>query len=403
MRNMAAADPRRAPARPVSNRRLAQRSDRWRDVIATGAMVLIGAALLLPLGGAQASSGSVLISPEAIRALPMTGTAWTSLLKYATATDGVPDIADQDSSNDVHTLAEALVFVRTGTTSFRTRVLANLHAAVGTEAGGRTLALGRNLPSYVIAADLINLDVVDPTFNSDVFRPWLRSLLSKTMADGTTLRQIHELRPNNWGTHAGAARAAIAVYLGDATELARTARVFQGWLGDRSVYAGFKYGTDTSWQADTSHAVAIDAVGSTKAYDGTDIALDGALPDEMRRGDTFRWAPTYTGYPWEALQGAVLQAEILHLLEGRTATDLDPSVLSTLASLDGAIVADRDGLLLAAGAILRHPPSQELEQGGFIEGARTTAAMAASKFGPVLKVSEDGEITFYHRERIWDI
>jgi len=95
--------------------------------------------------------------------------------------------------------------------------------------------------------------------------------------------------------------------------------------------------------------------------------------------------------------------EILHLLEGRTVTDLDPSVLSTLASLDGAIVVDRDGRLLAAGAILRHPQSEELEQGGFIEGARTTAAMAASKFGPVLKVSEDGEITFYDRERIWDI
>jgi hypothetical protein len=95
--------------------------------------------------------------------------------------------------------------------------------------------------------------------------------------------------------------------------------------------------------------------------------------------------------------------EILHLLEGRTATDLDPSVLSTLASLDGAIVVDREGRLLAAGAILRHPQSDGLEQGAFIEGARTTAAMAASTFGPVLKVSEDGEITFYDRERIWDI
>jgi hypothetical protein len=101
--------------------------------------------------------------------------------------------------------------------------------------------------------------------------------------------------------------------------------------------------------------------------------------------------------------GNVSRREILHLLEGRTVTDLDPSVLSTLASLDGAIVADRDGRLLAAGAILRHPPSEEPEEGGFIEGARTTAAMAASKFGPVLKVSEDGEITFYDRERIWDI
>jgi hypothetical protein len=275
-------------------------------------MVLIGAALLLPFGGAQASSGSVLISPEAIRALPMSGTAWTNLLKYATATDGVPDIADQDSNNDVHTLAEALVFVRTGTASFRTRVLANLHRAVGTEAGGRTLALGRNLPSYVIAADLVNLDTVDATFNTNVFRPWLRSLLSMTMSDGKTLRQIDEQRPNNWGTHAGAARAAIAVYLGDATELARTAKVFQGWLGDRSAYAGFKYGSDTSWQADPSHLVAIDAVGAAKAYDGTAIALDGALPDEMRRGGSFQWLPLYTGYPWEALQGAVLQAEILH-------------------------------------------------------------------------------------------
>ena len=95
--------------------------------------------------------------------------------------------------------------------------------------------------------------------------------------------------------------------------------------------------------------------------------------------------------------------EILHLLQGRSATELDPSVLSTLASLDGAVAVDREGRLLAVGAILRHPPSEELEQGGIVEGARTTAAVAASRFGPVLKVSEDGVITFYDRERIWDI
>ena len=101
--------------------------------------------------------------------------------------------------------------------------------------------------------------------------------------------------------------------------------------------------------------------------------------------------------------GTVSRREVLHLLEGRTVTDLDLSVLSTLASLDGALVVDREARLLAAGAILRHPPSQQLEIEGIIEGARTTAAMAASKFGPVLKVSEDGEITFFDRERVWDI
>jgi len=99
----------------------------------------------------------------------------------------------------------------------------------------------------------------------------------------------------------------------------------------------------------------------------------------------------------------VSRREVLHLLEGRTVTDLDLSVLSTLASLDGAIIVDREARLLAAGAILRHPPLEQLENGGIIEGARTTAAMAASQFGPVLKVSEDGEITFYDRERVWDI
>ena len=77
-------------------------------------------------------------------------------------------------------------------------------------------------------------------------------------------------------------------------------------------------------------------------------------------------------------------------------------MLAALASLDGATVTDRGGELLAAGAILRHPPGA-LEAGGVIEGARTTAAMAASRFGPVLKVSEDGMITFFDGGRVWDI
>jgi hypothetical protein len=95
--------------------------------------------------------------------------------------------------------------------------------------------------------------------------------------------------------------------------------------------------------------------------------------------------------------------DILHLLEGRTAQGLDPSIFAALASLDGAIVVDQSGRLLAAGAILRHPQSVDMEFGEIVEGARTTAAMAASRFGPVLKVSEDGVITFFDQERVWDI
>jgi hypothetical protein len=96
--------------------------------------------------------------------------------------------------------------------------------------------------------------------------------------------------------------------------------------------------------------------------------------------------------------------DLLHLIEGRSVTNLDASVFAAMASLDGAMVITRDGRLLAAGAILRHLPSDDLANGGeIVEGARTSAALSASRFGPVLKVSEDGIITFFDGERVWDI
>lgn len=94
--------------------------------------------------------------------------------------------------------------------------------------------------------------------------------------------------------------------------------------------------------------------------------------------------------------------DLLHLLEGRLVIDLDPSVLAALASLDGATVVDRTGRLLAAGAILRHPPADEAQHAA-AEGARTTAALTASRFGPVLKMSEDGLITFFDQHVVWEI
>jgi hypothetical protein len=99
----------------------------------------------------------------------------------------------------------------------------------------------------------------------------------------------------------------------------------------------------------------------------------------------------------------VSRRDLLYLLRGRSITDLDPNVLAALAALDGAIVVDKAGRLVAAGAILRHPVSEESDAEGIVEGARTTAALAASQFGPVLKISADGVITFFDGGRVWDI
>ena len=98
------------------------------------------------------------------------------------------------------------------------------------------------------------------------------------------------------------------------------------------------------------------------------------------------------------------RAQLMHMLRNRTATELDPAVLAGLARTDGATVMDGSGRLLAVGAILLHTEPPEPHSNLVVEGARTTAAMAAGRHGAVLKVSEDGLITFYdQQERIWDI
>lgn len=243
------------------------------------------------------------ISKEELASLPMEGPAWENVVQVADERGGGPNISDQNHDNDVRVLAKALVYARTGQTSYREEVVQNLMEAIGTEDGGRTLALGRNLVSYVIAADLINLPE-NPEENA-AFSDWLRETLTEEL-EGLTLQTTHELRPNNWGTHAGASRAAVALYLGDTAELEQTAQVFKGWLGDRNTYAGFEFGKDW-WQADEDNPVAINPVGAE--IDGHSV--DGAQPEEMRRGGKFEWPPKETGYPWEALQGSLVQAEIL--------------------------------------------------------------------------------------------
>lgn len=247
---------------------------------------------------------SVWLSHGELMRLPTRGAAWESLVATAAESTGTPDLADPVNDADVRTLAKALVGVRLGNEAYLNEVRTNVTAAMGTEAGGiNPLALGRNLAPYVISADLVGLAPEQDT----QFRTWLGQVIH-TDFGGRSLVETHEERPNNWGTMAGASRAAVAAYLGDTADLARTAQVFKGWLGDRNSYAGFTYGDDLSWHADPANPVGINPADASK--DGHSI--DGAQPEEMRRGGPFQWPPLETGYGWEALQGAAVQAEILY-------------------------------------------------------------------------------------------
>jgi hypothetical protein len=98
--------------------------------------------------------------------------------------------------------------------------------------------------------------------------------------------------------------------------------------------------------------------------------------------------------------GVTNKGQIHYLLRHKPVLDIDLSVLQSIARVDGGLVMDRRGSLLAFGAILRHSGEALVAQ----EGGRTTAAMHASRFGAVLKISEDGGVSFYRNAvRVWDI
>jgi hypothetical protein len=259
--------------------------------------------------GIQAQSApGIWISAAELARRPTSGGAWDSLLSQANSTCATPNLADQEDAANVCILAKALVFARLGEEGYRSDVVSALRSIVN--AGpykGRALALGRELGAYVIAADVISLQAYDAVLDQQ-FREKIRELLTTPTSDGpSNLIDCHESRPNNWGTHCGGTRAAVAAYLGDTTELARVAQVFKGFLGDPSSHASFDYG-ELSWQCDATQPVGINPAGCTR--DGHSI--DGVLPDDQRRGGDFTWPPPQESYVYEALQGALLQATILH-------------------------------------------------------------------------------------------
>lgn len=266
-----------------------------------GLFIILGG-LVTPNDAAGGTSKGIWISSEEVAALPTTGISWRKLKRRADMPLGVPDLSNQDDMENVKVLAKALVYARLGNSIYRDEVIDACMMAIGTERGGRSLSLARELAAYVISADLVGL----PPKEDERFRNWLRAVLKENL-QGRTLVSTHEDRPNNWGTHAGASRAAVAVYLGDENELAETARVFKGYLGDRTAYSGFRYG-ELSWQFDPSRPVGINPKNAVKAGH----SIDGVLPDDQRRGGEFRWPPPKENYVYEALQGALVQAVILY-------------------------------------------------------------------------------------------
>jgi hypothetical protein len=266
---------------------------------------------------ARAQGGSLWRTPEELSALPIGGRAWAGLTSVAAEGPGDPvDLSNQDSEHGIRTMATALVAARRDDATLRAEVREAIDGIIATEAGrsgghgkrNRILGVGRNLASYVIAADLIGLRTFAPELDQ-AFRSWLRSLLSRAPTPTfpeLNLSTLDETDPGNWGAYAGASRAAAALYLGDRAEVHRSAEALRHYLEDG---AGFVWrdDRDLSWASNPAAPRPINPTGASR--EGHEI--DGIIVADMRRGGGYRWPPKFTQYPREALVGRSIQAELL--------------------------------------------------------------------------------------------
>lgn len=288
--------------------------------LSTGPAITITASSVTVPVPVPPSGVGILISQAELQRLPTTGSAWSAMKARADSTAHWT-LASQDSQGSAMILAAALIAARTSDTKYRDKVLAELKSGMGT-VPDRTLALGRELTSGILAADLIGSAPIG-------FDAWLKAIVNKTF-DGKTLWTTASARPNNWGTHAFAALVAQTAYSKDVAGLDRVTKYVKGWLGDRSVYASFSYG-DTSWQANPLNPVGINPKGATKSAHN----IDGVLPDDQRRGGSFSWPPPKVNYVWEALQGAYLAAILLDRQSRSVWTSSDSALLRAVRWLYG--------------------------------------------------------------------
>jgi hypothetical protein len=315
------ASPAATPGTRSENPRRAPRSSLQDRSLSIILPILLPALLAVFVPSSEAAEDYLLMPRAELLSLPTSGTPWTALKTVADASWGAPNLCDQDARHGTEALAGALVYARTGDSSYYSKTRNAVLAAIGTERSDCTvLSIGRQLGAYVLAADFIRLGGSD----DDRFRSWLSSMRTRIFTGHSRWQTIvgtHEDSANNWGAFAGAARIAASLYLGDGADVQRAAAVLRGFLGNRDAWSSFRGQGDTNdLLTDKIREFACDPSPTGFVPVNPDcsrlgINLDGAIVNDVSRDDVgLVWpvGPTGIGYTLESLQGLIFQTELLY-------------------------------------------------------------------------------------------
>lgn len=300
-------------------------------VTALAITVLLPSTLPAP---AAAATDYILMSRSDLLARPTSGIPWANMKAVADGSLGTPNLCNQDSKHHLRTLAAALVFARTGSASYGLKARQGVMAAIKTQRVGcdnATLALGRQLMAYVLAADFAELNgTPDATF-----RAWLTTIRRKIIGGHgvwDSLFRTHVRSATNWGAYAGASRIAASLYLGDTADVAAASKITAGFLGSRTSY---RFTDRMSWAAlSWSCAPSIYTPVNGVCKKGV-INVSGAVIADISRGGSLRWPPGSTGvhYQLDSIQGVGMQVELLYQNGYPTAWGWTASAVKRMADL----------------------------------------------------------------------
>lgn len=273
------------------------------------------------------TSGGMWIPPSDLMSLPISGTAWDRIKNAAYGSWGTADLKNQDNKHAIYTLAGALVYARNGDTALRIKVKSAILAAKRSldessewQTTNGVLAAGRQIGTYVIAADLIKLRNYDLTADTE-FRAWL--VLIRTTDIGThgrwkNLQYTCENAAGNWNTFACASRIAASIYVGDTADVKRSSLIIRALLGERSVYPADAPGVDGYFEHTAGYLASWSCKDSTwmgvnPNCSKSGVNISGVLVEDASRGGG---CCVLKGdgimYSWEALQGLFVSTELLY-------------------------------------------------------------------------------------------
>jgi hypothetical protein len=119
------------------------------------------------------------------------------------------------------------------------------------------------------------------------------------------------------------------------------------------------------------------------------FANQGACIGVVMKGCAGRWEDVVMPRDRLSDRDGLKAKALSRLIAGRPFHELDRRFRQELLSIDGALVIDHRGRVLAVGAIVKIP-------GGSTGGGRLAAARSLATFGLGIKVSQDGSIVCFH-------